>query len=202
MAVDRKPLAMVVHRLGRGPEQRQRAPCASTRVSSGASSLAVSYSRGHARGLWKQSSRQSSPTSSSSTKTPAHIGRPSSRASDDEAYVQSWMAAHPDREILITEELADETLWNYFPALTATSLGLVVWELWQRYRRGTITLSRFKWLVARTTGLKAGKLGVLSLAMSIPGLNVVTGTALVARLILSAIGTANSLGKGIRPTRR
>ena len=77
-----------------------------------------------------------------------------------------------------------DTVWDYFPYMTASSLGLVVWGIWQRYRAGEISLSRFKWLIARATGLKAGKVAALSLAMSIPGLNVVTGAALATQLIL------------------
>jgi len=51
----------------------------------------------------------------------------------------------------------DDTLWDYFPALTAASIGLVIWELYQRYAKGEISLARFKWLIAKTTGLKAGR---------------------------------------------
>jgi len=139
------------------------------------------------------------------------------KATDDASYVRSWIDEHPDGEILVTSELADEmnlqstdledgeltarteyivdrmlevgetdTFWDYFPALTSVSIALAIWELWQRYRREAISWSRFKGLVARTTGLKTGKLGLLTLAMSIPGLSVVTGAALVSRLILSA----------------
>lgn len=80
-----------------------------------------------------------------------------------------------------------DSIWDYLPQLTAVSLGLVVWELWQRFRIGEISLPRFKWLVARSTGLTAGKLALLSLAMSVPGLNVVTGAALATRLILRGL---------------
>lgn len=79
----------------------------------------------------------------------------------------------------------DDSLWDYFPALTAASVGLVVWSLWQRYRRNEISFQRFKWLAAGATGLRAGKLALLSLAMMVPGLNVVTGAALVAAMIVS-----------------
>lgn len=87
----------------------------------------------------------------------------------------------------------DETMWDYFPALTAASVGLVVWGLWQRYRRGEITQQRFHWMTAKATGLKAGKLALLSLAMMVPGLNVVTGAALVMSLIFSGAGLARKL---------
>lgn len=147
------------------------------------------------------------------------------KATDSEAYVRSWMEAHPDGEIVVTEELAeamnlpgsgignegltartedvvdrllgaevDDSLWEYFPALTAASVGLIGWELWQRYRKGEISLQRFKWLLARATGMKAGKIALLTLALSIPGINVVTGAALVVGLLYSGAGAVRSLG--------
>jgi hypothetical protein len=149
------------------------------------------------------------------------------KATDNEAYVRSWMDAHPDGDIVVTDELAsamgvrtsgldnealtaktedvvdrlieatdEDSLWNYFPALTAASIALVTWGLWQRYRHGDISLQRFKQLLARATGLKAGKLALLTLALSIPGLNVVTGAALVVGLLFSGAGIVRAMGTG------
>jgi len=140
------------------------------------------------------------------------------KATYSASYVNHWIDAHPDGEIIVTDELAgsmgmetshltnseltsrtqdivdqlleasdDDSIWDYFPYMTASSLGLVVWGIWQRYRAGEIPLARFKWLVVRATGMKAGKVAALSLAMSIPGLNVVTGAALATRLILRGL---------------
>lgn len=148
------------------------------------------------------------------------------KASDSSAYVQEWVDAHPDGEILVTQELADEMglpgsglsnealtartedvvdrmlqasdqddLWDYFPGLTAASVALVVWSLFGRYRRGDITLKRFKWLAAKATGLKAGKLALLTLALSIPGLNVITGAALVASMIYSGVTAVRQVAR-------
>ena len=145
------------------------------------------------------------------------------KASESPSYIQEWIDAHPDGEIIVTEELAnamgiagsgltngdltartedvvdrllatdgDDTIWDYFPYLAAASLGLIVWELWQRLSRGSISLFQFKWMVARATGLKAGKLALLCLALSIPGLNVVTGAAIAARLILNGLSLEES----------
>lgn len=136
------------------------------------------------------------------------------KATDDASYVQDWMEAHPDGEIVVTEELATEmglpssgqtneeltvrtedlvdrlitiseedSVWDYFPGLATASVAIVVWELWQRYRRGEISLQQFKWMAAKATGLKAGKLALLSLALMTPGLNVATAAALVVKLI-------------------
>jgi hypothetical protein len=79
----------------------------------------------------------------------------------------------------------DSDIWHYFPVMSAASLSLVVWALWQRYRSGAISFSQFKWMIARTTGMKVTKIALLSLAMTVPGLNVVTGAALVAKLLFS-----------------
>lgn len=148
------------------------------------------------------------------------------KASESAAYVQDWVEAYPDGEILVTEELAakmdlpssgisngeitartsevvdqlvglgeNDDLWDYFPALTAASIALVAWELFQRYRRQEITLGRLKWMLAKTTGLKAGKLALLTAAMMTPGLNVVTGAALVVAMLYSG---ANLLKGGAR----
>jgi hypothetical protein len=81
---------------------------------------------------------------------------------------------------------AGSDLWDYFPALSVASIALVVWELWKRHRKGDINLSQFKWMAAKVTGMKAGKIALLTVAMMIPGLNVVTGAALVASLLFSA----------------
>jgi hypothetical protein len=80
----------------------------------------------------------------------------------------------------------DSDIWHYFPAMSAASLSLVVWALWQRYRSGAISLTQFKTMVARATGMKVAKIALLSVAMAIPGLNVVTGAALVAKLLFSS----------------
>ena len=86
----------------------------------------------------------------------------------------------------LLEAGSESDLWDYFPALTVASIALVVWELWTRHCKGEITLSQFKWMAARVSGVKAGKLALLSVAMMIPGINVVTGAGLVASLLFSA----------------
>lgn len=118
------------------------------------------------------------------------MGLPSSGLSNEELTVR-------------TEDLVDhllkandqDDLWGYFPGLTVASIALVVWELFGRYRRGEITLQRFKWLAVKATGIKAGKLALLTLALSIPVLNVATGAALVAQLLLSGAKTLSDVAK-------
>lgn len=154
------------------------------------------------------------------------------KATDDASYVDDWIEAHPDGEIQVTDELAedmglpssglsnedltarteevvdrlvdageDDTIWNHLPGLAAVSVALVVWGLWQRHRKGEITLQQFKWMVAKATGLKAGKLALLSVAMMTPGLNVVTAAGLLVKLIYTgaeAIRTAAANTEGWR----
>ena len=95
-------------------------------------------------------------------------------------------------DLLLSAKDSD-AIWDYLPNLTVVSVGLVAWELWQRVQSGQLSHSRFKWLLARATGLKAGKMALLSLAMSVPGLNVVTGATLVTRLILQGLSLKNNL---------
>ena len=146
------------------------------------------------------------------------------KATDDASYVQDWIDAHPDGEILVTSELADRMdlpqsglsndaltartedvvdqiveagagsdLWEYVPELSAASISLVVWELWKRHRHGEISLSQFKWMAAKVSGMKAGKIALLTVAMMIPGVNVVTGAALVGSLLFSAAQTVKTV---------
>jgi hypothetical protein len=89
---------------------------------------------------------------------------------------------------MVAAEDADD-FWDYFPALGAASVGLVVWELWRRHQRGEITWDAFKRLAARATGLKLAKIGTIGLLLSIPVVGQATGAVLVAKLLLSAKAT-------------
>ena len=95
----------------------------------------------------------------------------------------------------------NEQLWGYVPALIAASIGLVAWELYQRYRRQEITLARLKWMLAKTTGLKAGKLALLTAAMMTPGLNVVTKAALVVAPLYSGASVLRGGARNPNPSR-
>ncbi|MBE0595841.1 MAG: hypothetical protein IH614_01075 [Desulfuromonadales bacterium] len=141
------------------------------------------------------------------------------KATDDSHYASEWIDKHPDGEILVTEELAqkmdlptsgqsndeltanvekfvdkmvaldDDDIWSFFPALTAASLGMVVWELWRRYRRGAITWGQFKNLTVRATGIKVAKIGLITALLTIPVVGQITGAMLVAKILISAKAT-------------
>ncbi len=100
------------------------------------------------------------------------------------------------------QEMDDtDSIWHHFPALTLASAAVVVWALFCRYRRGELTLAQFKLRAAAVTGMKLAKIGVLSLLLSIPGVNVVTGSLLVAKMILSTDGGFSRIAGIVRRAR-
>ena len=138
------------------------------------------------------------------------------KASDDKSYVNQWIEQHPDGEIIVTDELAEEmelessgienaevttqvedfvdklinhddveTLSSYFPMLALASVSMGIWELWKRYKSGQLSYARFKLLAGMAAGKKTIKMGVLVALLSIPGVNVIVGAALIAQLIYS-----------------
>lgn len=92
-----------------------------------------------------------------------------------------------DRMIEIGDD-ADDTLWDYFPPLVAVSAGIIVFELWRRFRSRQISFEEFKALALKTLGLKAAKYGAIFVALAVPGLNVVVGAYLLGSLIYAVIG--------------
>jgi len=84
-------------------------------------------------------------------------------------------------------ESADSaSLVDYFPALSIASIALIVYALWGRYRRGQISLERFKALAVLASGMKVAKIGVLIMLLSIPVISQLTTVVLVGKLILDA----------------
>jgi len=79
----------------------------------------------------------------------------------------------------------DDIIWDYFPGLTAISVSFIIWELFKRYNNKEISESKFKQLVFRATGLKMAKIATLMLLLSIPVVNVITGTAIIYKLVSS-----------------
>lgn len=90
----------------------------------------------------------------------------------------------------------NDTLWDYFPALTAISIAMVTFELHERLERGEISGDRFRRLVAKASGKRAARVLAITALLSIPGLNVVTAIALVANA-LNAAGLLEKANSGL-----
>jgi len=118
------------------------------------------------------------------------MGLPSSGFSNEELTIK--VEEFVDRMIEIGEK-GEDTLWNYFPPLVAASAGIIVFELWRRYRAGRISIEEFKSLTFKTLGIKAAKYGAIFVALSVPGLNVVAGAYLLGSLIFAANGIVESV---------
>jgi hypothetical protein len=110
------------------------------------------------------------------------MGLPSSGFSNEELTMR--VEDFVDRMIEIDGEV-DDSLWEYFSPLVAASAGIIIFELWRRYRAGSIGLEEFKALTVRTLGIKAAKYAGLFAALAVPGLNVVVGAYLLASLIFA-----------------
>ena len=113
------------------------------------------------------------------------MGLPSSGLSNEDLTMR--VEDFVDRMVEIGDD-AEETLWGYFPPLVAASAGIIVFELWRRYRSGRITFEEFKALSFKTLGLKAAKYGATFAALAVPGLNVVVGAYLLGSLIFAVNG--------------
>jgi hypothetical protein len=92
----------------------------------------------------------------------------------------------------------DDSLWEFFPPLVATSAGIIIFELWRRYPKGLLSLDEFKLMTLKTLGLKAGKYAALFASLAVPGLNVVVGAFLLGSPILS-VSRALDLAPPIKP---
>ncbi|MCP3982486.1 MAG: hypothetical protein GY716_24560 [bacterium] len=135
------------------------------------------------------------------------------KATDAPYGVREWIEAHPDGQIAVTSELADRlsiestgisneqltadvedvidralhepSLWDYFPALSVASMAVVLYSLYSRYRRGELSWGQLCRAIACATGWKIAKITLLLTLLSIPLVNVVTGTLIAAKLIHS-----------------
>lgn len=97
-----------------------------------------------------------------------------------------------DRMIELSDE-SDSGLWEAFPPLVVTSAGIIIFELWRRYRAGQMSFDEFRSLTIKTIGLKAGKYLVLLSALSVPGLNVLAGAYLLGSFLIAVGVVVNRL---------
>lgn len=123
------------------------------------------------------------------------MGLPSSGLSNEDLTMR--VEDFVDRMVELADQ-PNETLWTYFPPLVAVSAGIIVFELWRRYRSGRISIEEFKTLTLRTMGLKAAKYGAIFAALAVPGLNVVVGAYLLGSLIFAVNGLTRRV-PSVRP---
>lgn len=153
------------------------------------------------------------------------------KATDSSSYAHDWIDQHPDGEILVTSELADqtglhssgfsnaelthdvdqfvdkmieddETIWDHFPIISAITLANIIWALWQRYQEGAIDWERFKYLAARASGLKVAKIAMLATLLAIPVIGQATGALLIAKFLLGAREVLSGAGEAKNDPRR
>jgi len=94
------------------------------------------------------------------------------------------------REVIdkMIESADDEKFWDHFPVLGAFSVGAVIFLLWQRHKSGEISFEQFKKMSAKAAGIKVAKMGLIAVALSIPGLNFFAGVYLTAKLVFGITG--------------
>lgn len=135
------------------------------------------------------------------------------KASDDTSYINDWLEDHDgeikvtsevaqkmglnssgisNEEITTNTEnfvdklidLADsDELWDYIPAIGAISLAIVIRKLWVKKTKGEISSDKFKYLVLKSTGMKAAKLTALTFLLMIPVVGQITGVILLTNFI-------------------
>ncbi len=93
--------------------------------------------------------------------------------------------------MLSNENTLSTSLWESFALLPLLSAGVIIFELWRRYRKKEISDDQFCDLTIKTLGIKIAKFASLLIALSVPGLNVIVGTYLLASFILSSAGLIN-----------
>ena len=85
----------------------------------------------------------------------------------------------------------DDSIWDYFPYISAISLSIVFYSIWKRYHKGQIDKQTCIKKCAKATGLKIAKISALLVLMTIPVVNFFTGIYIAFRFIstVSNIGT-------------
>ena len=80
-----------------------------------------------------------------------------------------------------------DELWDYLPGIGALSLAIIIKRLWLRYKNNEISYTKFKYLVMRSTGMKAIKLTTLTFVLMIPVVGQITGIILLANFIIQVM---------------
>jgi hypothetical protein len=79
----------------------------------------------------------------------------------------------------------DDSIWDYFPYISAISLSIVFYSIWRRYCKGQIDKQTCIKKCAKATGLKIAKISALLVLMTIPVVNFFTGIYIAFRFISS-----------------
>ena len=87
----------------------------------------------------------------------------------------------------IIDERNNTDFLYLIPTLSLLSISICIIELFKRYKNNEISYEEFKELSMRVSGIKVGKFAILIMVLSIPVVNIVVGSALVARVIYSLI---------------
>lgn len=80
----------------------------------------------------------------------------------------------------------NDDIWDFLPGLSALSMAMVIWKLRARVSSGEITEQEFRWMAARASGGRAARVLAISALLIIPGINVLTGIALLAKVFESS----------------
>jgi uncharacterized protein YidB (DUF937 family) len=80
----------------------------------------------------------------------------------------------------------NDDIWDFLPGLSTLSMAMVIWKLRARVSNGEITEQQFRWMAAKASGGKAARVVAISGLLSIPGINVLTGIALLAKVLESS----------------
>lgn len=87
--------------------------------------------------------------------------------------------------LLINAHQNDE-IWDYLPGLSTLSVALVIWNLRVSVVKGEISEEQFRWMAAKASVERAARVLGLSALLSIPGVNILTGITLLARVLESS----------------
>lgn len=80
----------------------------------------------------------------------------------------------------------NDDIWDFLPGLGTLSMAMVIWKLRARVSNGEITDQQFRRMAAKASGGRAARVVAISGLLSIPGINVLTGIALLAKVLESS----------------
>ena len=82
------------------------------------------------------------------------------------------------------------SIFEYVPHVTSLTIGVMIWQLYNKKRKGEISDDQFKNLVIKNTGKKTFKIITLMALLSIPGINI----AAVGYIIYNFVNDLNKSG--------